>query len=62
MGEGKDERLMFLLDSFLEDKEDCSIHDQVLGAVPMDYVSKDTTFFRFGKMFLEKTRNKEEKM
>jgi len=39
MGEGKDERLMFLLDSFLEDKEDCSVHDQVLGAVPMDYVS-----------------------
>ena len=39
MGEGKDERLMFLLDSFLEDKEDCSVHDQVLGAVPMDYVA-----------------------
>ena len=39
MGEGKDERLMFLLDSFLEGKEDCSDHDQVLGAVPMDYVA-----------------------
>ena len=39
MGEGKDERLMFLLDSFLEDKEDCSVHDQILGSVPMDYVS-----------------------
>ena len=38
MGEGKDERLMFLLDSFLEDKEECSDHNQVLGAVPMDYV------------------------
>ena len=39
MGEGRDERLMFLLDSFLEDKEDCSVHDQVIGTVPMDYVA-----------------------
>jgi hypothetical protein len=38
MGESKDERLMFLLDSFLEGKEDSSDHDMVLGAVPMDYV------------------------
>ena len=36
---GKDERLMFLLDSFLEGKEDVTSDDQVLGAVPMDYVT-----------------------
>ena len=35
---GKDERLMFLLDSFLEGKEDCR-PDEQLGVVPMDYVS-----------------------
>lgn len=36
---GKDERLMFLLDTFLEGKEDCQADEQVLGVVPMDYVS-----------------------
>ena len=34
----RDERLMFLLDTFLEGKEDCQADEQ-LGAVPMDYVS-----------------------
>ena len=35
---GKDERLMFLLDSFLDGKEDCQADEKLLGAVPMDYV------------------------
>ena len=39
MEETRDERLMFLLDSFLEGKEDCSKDALVPEAVPMDYVS-----------------------
>ena len=39
MGQTKDERMMSLLDSFLEGREDCSSELNELGSVPMDYVS-----------------------
>ena len=39
MKKGKDERLMFLLDSFLEGTEDCSMDSPIPETIPMDYVS-----------------------
>jgi tetratricopeptide (TPR) repeat protein len=39
MGQSKDERVMSLLDSFLEGRGESADDASVLGAVPMDYVS-----------------------
>ena len=47
MGQTKDERMMSLLDSFLEGRGENTDDVKELGAVPMDYVSADKGVSRY---------------